>query len=48
MFSTDPMTSTVAAAWKRCPEQRATGGGVLVDDLVNRGYHPLVYRYLLL
>jgi cysteinyl-tRNA synthetase len=27
---------------------KSTGGGVLVDDLVQRGYHPLVYRYLLL
>ena len=27
---------------------KSTGGGVLVDDLVDRGYHPLVYRYLLL
>lgn len=27
---------------------KATGGGVLVEDLVERGYHPLVYRYLIL
>jgi len=27
---------------------KSTGGGVLVDDLFDRGYHPLVYRYLLL
>jgi cysteinyl-tRNA synthetase len=27
---------------------KSSGGGVLVDDLVDRGYHPLVYRYLLL
>ena len=27
---------------------KSTGGGLLVDDLVNRGYHPLIYRYLLL
>jgi cysteinyl-tRNA synthetase len=27
---------------------KSTGGGVLVDDLVDNGYHPLVYRYLLL
>jgi cysteinyl-tRNA synthetase len=27
---------------------KSTGGGLLVDDLVDRGYHPLVYRYLLL
>jgi cysteinyl-tRNA synthetase len=27
---------------------KSTGGGVLVGDLVDRGYHPLVYRYLLL
>jgi cysteinyl-tRNA synthetase len=27
---------------------KSTGGGVLVEDLVERGYHPLVYRYLLL
>jgi len=27
---------------------KSTGGGVLVGDLVARGYHPLVYRYLLL
>jgi cysteinyl-tRNA synthetase len=27
---------------------KSTGGGVLVDDLVDRGHHPLVYRYLLL
>jgi cysteinyl-tRNA synthetase len=27
---------------------KSTGGGVLVDDLIERGYHPLVYRYLLL
>ncbi len=27
---------------------KSTGGGVLIDDLVDRGYHPLVYRYLLL
>lgn len=27
---------------------KSTGGGLLVDDLVARGYHPLVYRYLLL
>src|SRR5258706_1611774 len=27
---------------------KATGGGVLVSDLIDRGYHPLVYRYLLL
>ena len=27
---------------------KSTGGGVLVKDLVDRGYHPVVYRYLLL
>ncbi len=27
---------------------KSTGGGVLVADLIDRGYHPLVYRYLLL
>jgi cysteinyl-tRNA synthetase len=27
---------------------KSTGGGVLVDDLVDRGYHPVAYRYLLL
>lgn len=27
---------------------KSTGSGVLVEDLVARGYHPLVYRYLLL
>lgn len=27
---------------------KSTGGGVLVGDLVDRGYHPLTYRYLLL
>jgi cysteinyl-tRNA synthetase len=27
---------------------KSTGGGVLVDDLIARGYHPLVYRFLLL
>lgn len=27
---------------------KSTGAGLLVDDLVARGYHPLVYRYLLL
>ena len=27
---------------------KSTGGGVLVGDLIDRGYHPLVYRYLLL
>jgi cysteinyl-tRNA synthetase len=27
---------------------KSTGGGVLVRDLIDRGYHPLVYRYLLL
>lgn len=27
---------------------KSTGGGVLVSDLIDRGYHPLVYRYLLL
>jgi cysteinyl-tRNA synthetase len=27
---------------------KSTGGGLLVDDLVDRGYHPVVYRYLLL
>jgi cysteinyl-tRNA synthetase len=27
---------------------KSTGGGVLVEDLLHRGYHPLVYRYLLL
>jgi cysteinyl-tRNA synthetase len=27
---------------------KSTGGGVRVSDLVDRGYHPLVYRYLLL
>jgi cysteinyl-tRNA synthetase len=27
---------------------KSTGGGVLVTDLIDRGYHPLVYRYLLL
>ena len=27
---------------------KSTGGGVLVQDLIDRGYHPLVYRYLVL
>src|SRR5215470_14956529 len=27
---------------------KSTGGGLLVSDLIDRGYHPLVYRYLLL
>jgi len=27
---------------------KSAGGGVLVGDLIDRGYHPLVYRYLLL
>jgi cysteinyl-tRNA synthetase len=27
---------------------KSAGGGVLVSDLTDRGYHPLVYRYLLL
>jgi cysteinyl-tRNA synthetase len=27
---------------------KSTGGGVLVGDLIDRGYHPLAYRYLLL
>jgi len=27
---------------------KSTGGGVLVEDLIERGHHPLVYRYLLL
>jgi len=27
---------------------KSTSGGVLVDDLIDQGYHPLVYRYLLL
>jgi len=27
---------------------KSTGGGLLVCDLIDRGYHPLVYRYLLL
>lgn len=27
---------------------KSTGGGVVLGDLVERGYHPLVYRYLLL
>jgi len=27
---------------------KSTGGGVLVSDLIDCGYHPLVYRYLLL
>jgi cysteinyl-tRNA synthetase len=27
---------------------KSAGGGVLVADLIDRGYHPLVYRYLLL
>jgi cysteinyl-tRNA synthetase len=27
---------------------KSTGGGVLVNDLIDRGYHPLVFRYLLL
>ncbi|HEX6931646.1 MAG TPA: cysteine--tRNA ligase [Streptosporangiaceae bacterium] len=27
---------------------KSTGGGVLVGDLIDRGYHPVVYRYLLL
>lgn len=27
---------------------KSTGGGVLVSDLIDRGYHPLTYRYLLL
>ena len=27
---------------------KSTGGGVLVEDLLDRGYHPLVYRFLLL
>jgi adenylate kinase family enzyme len=31
MFSTDPMTSTVAAAWKRYPEQRARLAAATTD-----------------
>ena len=27
---------------------KSAGGGALVTDLIDRGYHPLVYRYLLL
>ena len=27
---------------------KSTGGAVLLTDLIDRGYHPLVYRYLLL
>jgi cysteinyl-tRNA synthetase len=27
---------------------KSTGGGVIVSDLIGRGYHPAVYRYLLL
>jgi cysteinyl-tRNA synthetase len=27
---------------------KSAGGGVLVSDLIDRGYHPLVYRYLLM
>jgi len=27
---------------------KSAGGGVLVGDLIDRGYHPLVYKYLLL
>lgn len=27
---------------------KSTGGGVLIGDLLDRGYHPLTYRYLLL
>jgi cysteinyl-tRNA synthetase len=27
---------------------KSTGGSVLVEDLLDRGYHPLVYRHLLL
>jgi cysteinyl-tRNA synthetase len=27
---------------------KSAGGGVLIEDLLERGYHPLVYRYLLL
>ncbi len=27
---------------------KSSGGGVLVRDLIDRGYHPLVYRFLLL
>jgi cysteinyl-tRNA synthetase len=27
---------------------KSTGGGVLVGELIDRGYHPLTYRYLLL
>jgi len=27
---------------------KSTGGGALVGDLVDRGYHPMVYRFLLL
>jgi cysteinyl-tRNA synthetase len=27
---------------------KSTGGGVLLSDLIDRGYHPLAYRYLLL
>ncbi len=27
---------------------KSTGGGALVGDLIDQGYHPLVYRYLLL
>ena len=27
---------------------KLAGGGVLVSDLIDRGFHPLVYRYLLL
>lgn len=25
---------------------KSTGGGITIDDLMDRGYHPLVYRYL--
>jgi len=31
MFSTDPDTSTVAAAWKRYPEQRARLAAAATD-----------------
>jgi cysteinyl-tRNA synthetase len=27
---------------------KSTGGGALLTDLIDRGYHPLIYRYLLL
>jgi cysteinyl-tRNA synthetase len=27
---------------------KSAGGGILVGDLIDRGYHPLTYRYLLL